>query len=63
MDYQLDKVIRDKVSDFATISLVLSAIHASPLSDLGVTSLQFEVAFSGDLTTSASLDPSTVTIE
>lgn len=63
IDYQLNKVTRDRVSGFTTISLVLSTIHTSNHPDLGASSLQFGAMSSGNLTTSASVDPSIVTTE
>lgn len=63
MDYQLNKVTRDRVSAFITNSLVLRTIHSGLLPNLGASSLQFGVASSGDLTASASVDSPIVTTE
>lgn len=61
MDYQLEKVTLDRVSIFATISSISRTMHTDPLLDLGVSSLQFDVTSSGDLT--ASVDSPIVTTE
>lgn len=56
MDYQLDKVIQNTVSTFATISSILSTINDGLLPDLGVSSSQFEAMPSDDLIAATSVD-------
>lgn len=63
IDYQIDKVTRDKVPIFAIISLVSCTIHVGPLPDVGASFLQFEVASGGVLAAFASVDLLIVTIE